>query len=215
MATKKTIEQFREDVKNIWGDKYIVPPDAVYLGNHEKIKIVCPKHGEFFVEVNSFLHKHGCKECRRETVNKDRVLSQEEAIKRIKDVWGDKYDLSEVKYVNARTKITPICPIHGKFKARYSDFVNGCGCPLCRESKLERELSDFFNKENIQFNVFEKPTWLKNGGGQLSLDFYLPDYNAAVECQGKQHYTQESYYCKNGEFEKIQNRDHRKLQLCQ
>ena len=32
-------------------------------------------------------------------------------------------------------------------------------------------------------------SWLKNNdGNNLKLDFYLPKYNLAIECQGLQHY---------------------------
>jgi hypothetical protein len=214
MSKKKTLENFKKDLYNVWGDRYTVSPNAVYNGNHEKIEIVCEKHGSFMVEANSILHKHGCKECRRETIGKNRVLSQKEVIERLKKVWGDKYDLSKVEYINARTKITPICKIHGEFKMRFSDFENLHGCPFCNESRLENEISKFLIDDNIDFEREYKTEWLKNGAGFLKLDFYLPYYNVAIECQGKQHYTDNSRYGKNGEFENIKERDKRKFDLC-
>ena len=214
MSKKKTLEDFKRDLEKVWGDRYTVSPNAVYKGNHEKIEIVCKKHGHFMIEANAILHKHGCKECRRETIGKSRVLKQEEVIKRLENVWGDKYDLSKVKYVNARTKITPICKKHGEFDIRFSDFENRHGCPFCNESRLENEIDNFLNKKGINFIREYKKEWLKNGVGLLKLDFYLPDNNIAIECQGKQHYTNKSRYGESGEFEKIQERDLRKFNLC-
>ena len=49
--------------------------------------------------------------------------------------------------------------------------------------------------------------WL---GGQ-SLDFYLPDYNIGIECQGIQHFKNDKMYNK---LEEVQNRDERKKKLC-
>ena len=214
MSKKKTLEDFKRDLEKVWGDRYTVSPNAVYKGNHEKVEIVCKKHGRFMIEANAILHKHGCKECRRETIGKDRALSQEEVINRLKKTWADKYDLSEIKYVNARTKITPICKIHGKFETRFSDFENFHGCPFCNESNLENEINSFLINNKINFKREYKDYWLKNGSGFLKLDFYLPDYNVAIECQGKQHYTEKSKYGGNGEFEKIKERDKRKNELC-
>jgi hypothetical protein len=36
-------------------------------------------------------------------------------IKKVIKVHGDRYDYSEVEYVNSQTKVCIICPIHGKF----------------------------------------------------------------------------------------------------
>ena len=215
MAKVKTFEQFVEDLRNVWGDRYTVSPNAVYVNTHTKIKILCDKHGEFEVTPNSILHGHGCKECRSETIGKNRVLPQEEVIKRIKDVWADKYDLSAIKYINARTKITPICKIHGPFEIRFSDFINLHGCPFCNESRLENRMANFLKERNIVFKRQYTEEWLKNGVGMLRLDFYLPEYNVAIEGQGKQHYSDKSKYSVNGEFQKIQERDLRKFNLCQ
>lgn len=50
--------------------------------------------------------------------------------------------------------------------------------------------------------------------GQQSLDFYLPDYNIAIECQGKQHF--EPFHFFNGEEGLIETkeRDKKKMELC-
>ena len=44
--------------------------------------------------------------------------------------------------------------------------------------------------ENNNINYIREKTfdWLKNKERNLFLDFYLPDYNIAIECQGVQHY---------------------------
>lgn len=42
-------------------------------------------------------------------------LTANEFIKQARNVHGDKYDYSKVEYVNSKTKICIICPIHGEF----------------------------------------------------------------------------------------------------
>lgn len=46
---------------------------------------------------------------------------------------GDKYDYSEVDYINNSTKVVIICPAHGEFLQRpYDHLTGGCGCPKCK-----------------------------------------------------------------------------------
>lgn len=42
-------------------------------------------------------------------------LTTEEFIERARKIHGNKYDYSKVNYVNAKTKVCIICPIHGEF----------------------------------------------------------------------------------------------------
>ena len=42
-------------------------------------------------------------------------ITTESWIQQAKEIHGDRYDYSKVNYVNAKTKITIICPIHGEF----------------------------------------------------------------------------------------------------
>lgn len=47
-----------------------------------------------------------------------RKLTTEEFVKNAQEIHGDKYDYSLVQYENAKTPVTIICPIHGKFLMR-------------------------------------------------------------------------------------------------
>ena len=44
---------------------------------------------------------------------------------------GDKYDYSKVEYINAKTKICIICPVHGEFWQNPNNHRYGYGCKLC------------------------------------------------------------------------------------
>lgn len=48
-----------------------------------------------------------------------------------------------------------------------------------------------------------------------SLDFYLPEYNIAIECQGVQHFEPREAFGGEENFKLTQERDLRKKQLCQ
>lgn len=60
-----------------------------------------------------------------------RKLTQEEVIARFKAVHGDKYDYSITKYIDTRSRVSIICPIHGQFKQLVRRHFAGCGCPDC------------------------------------------------------------------------------------
>lgn len=60
----------------------------------------------------------------------------ERFIEKAKSVHGNKYDYSKVVYVNAKTKVEIICPIHGMFEQSPDKHVNSmCGCPQCAGNK--------------------------------------------------------------------------------
>lgn len=46
-------------------------------------------------------------------------------------VHGNKYDYSLVKYINCRTKVNIICPIHGEFLQKATNHISGHGCSKC------------------------------------------------------------------------------------
>ena len=102
-----------------------------------------------------------------------------------------------------------ICPKHGEFWQKPNDHLNGHGCPECNESKLEKEIEEYLKSENIKFEKQKKFEWL----GRQSLDFYLPEYNVAIECQGIQHFTDKTRFSHDTFKERIK-RDKIKKELC-
>ena len=67
-------------------------------------------------------------------------------IEECKQIHGDKYDYSKVNYVNARTKVCIICPVHGEFWQLPSLHIGQrCGCPLCNGT-VKRTNEDFIKE---------------------------------------------------------------------
>ena len=58
-------------------------------------------------------------------------LNTEIFIRRSKEAHGNRYDYSKVKYVNKRTKVCIICPVHGEFWQLAYNHMRGQGCPKC------------------------------------------------------------------------------------
>lgn len=80
-----------------------------------------------------------------------RKLTLEEFIAKAKAVHGDKYGYSKVKYVNSRTKVCIVCPIHGEFLQNANRHLQGGGCPKCGGTTLLTQ-SEFISKASIVHN---------------------------------------------------------------
>ena len=59
-----------------------------------------------------------------------------EFIENAKLIHGDKYDYSLVNYVNSKTKVKIICPIHGEFEQIPNNHLKGAKCFKCKIDKL-------------------------------------------------------------------------------
>ena len=207
----KTNEYFIEKARKIHGNKYDYSK-VEYKGMKNNVCIICPEHGEFWQSPLNHLNGSGCKKCGYINISKKLKNSLDEFIKKAKEIHGDKYDYSKVEYIDTRTKVCIICPEHGEFWQRPQDHLYGRGCPVCNESHLEKEIRQFLIKNNIEF-IYQCNSSFFKWLGKQSLDFYLPSYNIAIECQGEQHY-------KNREnrlfedFRKTLNRDISKINKC-
>lgn len=189
-------EYFIEKAKKIHGDKYDYSK-VEYAKAVDDVIIICPKHGEFYQKPREHLSGCGCPKCgSEETWNKRGRITKDEFIRKAKEIHGDKYDYSKVEYVNERTPVCIICHKknrngneHGEFWQTPSSHLSGKGCRKCRNSHLENTIRSFLIKNNIIFEQEKTFPWLKGPkNGQMFLDFYLPEYSLAIECQGIQHF---------------------------
>ena len=183
---KYTNETFIKKATEKYGNKYTY--DKVnYINSQTKVCIICPEHGKFYVRPADYLRGYSCPKCSNIKRIKNLSLTQDEVIRRFHKVHDDKYDYSLVEYVNYDTKVKIICPIHGVFKMTPFNHIQGQGCPKCQSSHLEEEIKSFLNDNDIEFEQQKTFEWLKLKN-HLYLDFYLPKYNKAIECQGIQHF---------------------------
>ena len=122
--------------------------------------------------------------------------------------------MPKVKYVNNHTKVCIICPEHGEFWQTPNRHLSNNGCPVCRESKSEKEIENMLNINGIIHERWKKFDWL----GKQSIDFYIPSVNIGIECQGIQHFfsskNKKSFYTVE-KINEIQKRDSIKKELCE
>ena len=126
-----------------------------YINRETKIKIICPKHGEFEQTPGNHLYGYGCISCGKTQMINSQTKTNEEFITEANNIHHDKYNYSKVNYINARTYITIICPKHGEFYQVPDSHLRGCGCPKCynRYSKSQIEYLSFmesYKKINIR-----------------------------------------------------------------
>lgn len=203
----KTNEEIISQFIKIHGNRYDYSK-VEYKGAVTKVCIICHKHGEFWQKPCYHLSGNGCPHCRSLRMNTDIF------IEKAKQIHGDKYDYSEVEYNGCRKYVKIKCKKHGIFEQMPYKHLQGRGCPYCNESHLENKVKIFLEKNSINYiyqcnkNIFK---WLD---GQ-SLDFYLPDYNIAIECQGVQHFKPIEYFGGNDKFEYIKKLDEKKKALCE
>lgn len=141
MGKKMTASEFVEKSTQLHNGKYDYS-QTVYVNSRTKVTIICPDHGPFEQLPSSHLQGNGCPKCARiwsdahkqnlrMSSRRSRGMTTEEWIERAKQVHGDKYDYSQTVYVNQRTNVKIICPVHGVFEQKADSHIRGNGCRLC------------------------------------------------------------------------------------
>lgn len=205
----KTTEKYIEECKKIHGDKYDYSKTQ-YKNAYSKVIITCPTHGDFEQIARVHLQGHGCPEC-----SGKKKYNKEHFIINAKLIHGNRYDYSLITNIkNNREKLPIICPKHGVFYQTIDNHINQHqGCPNCQRSLLEENVANLLKDNNFCYEERKHFDWL----GQQHLDFYLPEYNIAIECQGRQHLiadgnfgskkiTQEDLYKKVCELDDVKNK---------
>lgn len=208
MSRRKTFEEFISEYLEIRGELKYYFDESTYKDMHTPMRIVCPKHGEFW-RMPKTMKRYNCQKCAREEVGRICRLTNEKFIEKAKRVHGNKYDYSKVEYLASKINVKIICPIHGEFEQKPNDHLSGKGCPICNESHLERGVKKFLNGKGIEYIYQYRIDWL----GRQSLDFYIPSLNMGIECQGKQHFGKGGW-SDDYDFNKVYELDSRKRKLC-
>ena len=172
---KITVEKFKERANKIFDSFYIY--DYVNFNDlHDKVKIVCPMHGEFEQYAYDHLHGHGCPQCAVDNTK----ITTEDFIRRAREIHGDRYDYSKVKCDGTSVKVCIICPEHGEFWQTPNSHLKGCGCPNCGRtiSKNEEELYQFVCNLVGSNNVDRRNRDILDG---KEIDIYIPSMKIGIE----------------------------------
>jgi len=191
-GTKKlTVEEFVNKARVVHGDKYDYSK-IVYKNIDTKVTAICRKHGEFNQIPFNHLVGKVCLKCSIEINTKNRTKTTEEFISKAKDIHGNKYDYSKVKYKNTNIKVKIICKKHGEFEQVASYHLSKHGCPNCvykNQGKVKVLLSKHFKNWNI---IPNKKVWqkYKDHNHKRYCDFWIEKngVKVIVEYDGEQHF---------------------------
>lgn len=202
-----TKEQFVSRARLIWGNQYDYS-QSVYLSCSQPITIRCYKHNHFFTlstaasHIRSFSRPCGCplctKEKRKETFDlkyskPDKVVAvkpspSEFFLQRMRQVYGDEYDYSNVVYKGSEVPVLLTCRKHGDFKLSPRVMLRGYknikphGCPECAgirklsvpvKVKKERPVFDFLKEARLvhgyRYDYPEIPSTKRKNGKRLKV----------------------------------------------
>lgn len=191
--------------RTITKDKFIERANIIHNGKydysrvkfknlHDKIDIICPKHGLFKQIAYDHLDGHGCNKC----VIEQSKLMLSDFIRRSNEIHNFKYDYSKTIINGINSDVTIICPKHGEFTQNVGTHLKGCGCPKCGRiiSKNEQEIYEYvcglIGKDNV---IGRCRTILSNN---KELDIYIPSLKIAIEYNGvlwhSEKYGKDRYY---------------------
>ena len=205
---RKTHEEFVKEVNKKYNNEYTIIGE--YKNSKTKLLIrhnLCKNSWETI--TNSFLRGARCPFC----FGKIRK-TQEQFNKEVYELVNDEYTvLSEYKNAHTKIKIRHNCDKCGNYEwyVKPVNFLNGHGCPVCKESKGEKQVRKFLLENNIKFvpqKTYDNLKGLKNG--LLSYDFYLPKFNLLIEYQGEFHQRGQVINQTESQFQYQQEHDRRK-----
>ncbi len=134
-----TTEDFIKRAKEKYGNKFNLD-NVHYTNSHNKVKIICPIHGEFDTQPTVFLSskiKNGCNKCGNIKIGKNLSKGLNQFIIEANKRYNNKFNYSLIKnYKNINQKSEIICSIHGVFSQRLQDHLRAkYGCPKCYMDK--------------------------------------------------------------------------------
>jgi len=176
-SKKLTIEEFILISNKKHNNKYNYSK-SIYVNNHTKLIISCPKHGDFLQKPNDHMNGHGCDICG----GKIKITSKEFIIK-ANLIHNNKFDYSNIEYTNTTTKTNIKCVKHGEFYQLPSSHLQGVGCPKCNYEKLalikvSKAESDFL--DYIKIDINNRSKFIEN----YIVDGYDPFTNTIYEFLG-------------------------------
>ena len=110
MTRKKTTEIIIKEFKEKHGDTFDYSK-VDYQGIDKEVIIICYKHGDFkqlpVVHMRGGIGCQKCAELKRRETRKSNTFKN--LIILAKEIHGDKYDYSQVNYVNSTTLVSIYC----------------------------------------------------------------------------------------------------------
>lgn len=207
---KKTHEQYIKDVARINPNIEVI---GTYINNSIKILHRCCVDGfEWYAKPNNIISGYGCPQCKRNMITGRKRKTHEEYVEEVSYINPDIEVLE--RYVMSLTPILHRCKIDGhEWYATPATILSGHGCPQCQCSHGEKYIKKWCDNKNISYEHQKRFDDCRDVL-PLPFDFYLPDYNVAIEYNGAQHYEEVEYFGGKERFEVQQRHDKIKENYC-
>ncbi len=180
-SNKWTTDEFIKRAIMVHGNKFQYPDE--YTGINNKIRIICPIHGEFFQTPNiHVIQRHGCDNCSTERLK----LSTTDFVQMSTNIHNNKYQYPD-EYLGSHTKIRIICPTHGEFFQLPTNHLQGQSCPACYSgfSKMSIDwLESIMEQENIHIQHALNGGEYQIPGTRYKADGYCKETNTVYEFHG-------------------------------
>lgn len=201
-AGNSLLEKFPNIAKDWHLTRNIKSPSEVNWHCNDKVWWRCRLNHEWITTISSRTERStGCPYCCNQKV----LIGYNDFV-----TWCNKNKHNDLlkEWDYNKNKLGPTCYTYGSSKKIWWKCKHGHewlstisnrttlnrNCPICQESKGEKEVSNILRKYNIKYNrqkIYNDLIGI--GGGLLRFDFYLLDYNILIEYQGEQHYDNNWY----------------------
>lgn len=176
--------------------------DTSTMSWHVKMKIICPKHGEFEQLLGSHLNGIGCSKCGHERGANVRTRPFQESVEIAKLVHDGQYTYPEVEgNVANYERIEVVCPEHGTFTTTFNQHIDSkVGCPQCSTNqRIQKEIEKYNRVHHKQrtmsddtYSKIQSIDWLveRNDTDRKSVLEIAAELNVDVNCihdRFKQH----------------------------
>jgi hypothetical protein len=138
LGRNKTTGEFNIQAGNIHNFFYTYPDE--YVRANQKIRIICPEHGDFYQTPNKHLSGGGCGKC------VGLYKTTEEFRNEARKIHNNFYEYPD-EYVLSETKMRIICSVHGEFYQTPKDHLQGKRCQRCAGVNLKT--TDEFREDAI------------------------------------------------------------------
>ena len=148
---------FIKRARDTHGDKYDYSK-VIYKNSKIPITIICNTCNNEFEQLKNVHLKGngGCKECQKVKHKKEMTWTKEKFIEKSKEIHGDKYDYSKVKYVNTETHVFISCLLcNYSFNIIPNNHTRGRGCKKCAnkiKSDKKRKTTEQFILESKEIH---------------------------------------------------------------
>ena len=202
IRSKKQTISYEDICKYVESIDYkLITKKSDYIDTKHYVFVECDKNHIYKTKINSLKNGKRCKTCATiKNAERQRIPYE----KQKEFVKSFRYELISQKedYTNVHDKYIFKCDKGHIYKASFSDFQQGCRCPICRISKGEAKVESILKKYGIEYILQYKFDDCKFYN-KLPFDFYIPSMNACIEYDGKQHF---QYVHRWGGYDEFINR---------